>query len=122
VLEKIVSLHEPYPSVLINRSWDIALYNNSFRQMVEKFSASDSVPDSDSWNLLRLLFDPMAWAPNVVNLSSVYATMMARSRRSLVAEGTNHALTELLEEIAELRPREHQDWEKDLRAFTKSSG
>ena len=37
--------------------------------------------------------------------------MMERGRRSLVAGDTNHELSSLLEEITELRPTEHEQWE-----------
>ncbi len=115
VLEKILSLHEPYPAMLVDRNWDIVICNTPFKRLVKAFAADYAALEGRQWNLMRLLFHPDAWAPNVANLSNVYAAMMERGRRSLVAGDTNHKLTDLLEEITELRPREHEAWEGGLR-------
>jgi transcriptional regulator with XRE-family HTH domain len=113
VLEKILHLHEPYPAMLIDRNWDIVLCNKAFEHLVQAFAGDYSALKDKPWNLMRMLFHPDGWAPNVANLASVYATMMERGRRSLVAGDSNHVLTDLLEEITELRPSEHQQWEQD---------
>ncbi|MFT4826119.1 MAG: transcriptional regulator with XRE-family HTH domain [Cryomorphaceae bacterium] len=110
VLEKILTLHEPYPAMLIDRCWDIVLCNTGFKNLVKTFSANYPAFENEPWNLMKLLFHRDAWATNVVNLSSVYATMMERGRRSLMAGDSNRELTALLEEITELRPSEHERW------------
>ncbi len=110
VLEKILTLHEPYPAMLIDRCWNIVLCNTGFKNLVRTFSDNYPAFENTQWNLMRLLFHPDAWSSSVVNLSSVYATMMERGRRSLVAGDNNDKLTELLDDITELRPTEHERW------------
>ena len=89
------------------------LCNSAFKRLVKAFAGNYAALENRRWNLMRLLFHPDAWAPNVTNLPSVYATMMERGRRNLVAGDANHELTALLEEITELRPREHEKWQSD---------
>ncbi len=113
VLERILTLHEPYPAMLVDRCWDIVLCNTSFKRLVKAFANNYAALENRQWNLMKLLFHPDAWAPNVTNLPSVYATKMERGRRNLVAGDANHELTALLEEITELRPREHEKWQSD---------
>lgn len=113
VLERILTLHEPYPAMLVDRCWDIVLCNTALKRLVETFANNYTALENRQWNLMKLLFHPDGWAPHVVNLPSVYATMMERGRRNLVAGDANHELTALLEEITELRPREHEIWQSD---------
>ena len=113
VLEKILTLHAPYPAMLVDRNWDIVLCNKAFEHLVQAFAGDYSALKDKPWNLMRMLFHPDGWAPNVANLASVYATMMERGRRSLVAGDSNRVLTDLLEEITQLRPSEHEQWEED---------
>lgn len=111
VLEKILKLHEPYPAMLVDRHWDIVFSNNSFKGLVKAFAGNYAALQDSQWNLMRLLFHSDGWAPNIANLPSVYATMMERGRRSLIAGDVNHELADLLEEITELRPSEHEVWQ-----------
>jgi transcriptional regulator with XRE-family HTH domain len=113
VLERILTLHEPYPAMLVDRCWDIVLCNTAFKRLVKAFANNYAVLENRQWNLMKLLFHADGWAPNVVNLPSVYTTMMERGRRNLVAGDSNHELTALLEEIVELRPREHEIWQSE---------
>ena len=114
VLEKILTLHEPYPAMLIDRHWDIVLCNNSFKFLVKAFAGNYAALHDSQWNLMRMLFHSDGWAPNIANLPSVYATMMERGRRALIAGDVDRKLTELLEEITELRPSEHEAWASDV--------
>ncbi len=113
VLERILFLHSPNPAMLIDRCWNIVMHNDAFRRLVDTFSGSYGTEREGNWNLLRLLFHPDGWSKNIANLDEVYASMMERGRRSLIAGDENAELAHLLEEISDYCPREHQLWSGD---------
>ena len=113
VLDKILLLHEPYPSSLIDRCFNIVMKNEAFSWLVETFAEDYGREHSDNLNLMHMLFRSDACAPYITNLPMVYAAMMERGRRLLVAGDDNDNLAALLTEIAELRPEEHEAWRLD---------
>lgn len=114
ILEKILAMNEPFPTVLLDRSFNIVLSNQGFGSFIRHFVADQSFLDEGELNLLRLLFHPRGAATHLVNLPYVYNTMVERVRRGMMAGGVDTPLSEVLEEIRAYRPKEEVSEEDNL--------
>jgi transcriptional regulator with XRE-family HTH domain len=103
-LRMMLTNHEPYPAVAVDRAWNIRLANPSFDRLSAWLCA-------DIWsrvcgtprNLLRLFFHPNGIRPLVTNWAAVAPLLWCRAERDAElsdGEGVRQIL-------AELRP--HQD-------------
>ena len=102
----MLSNHEPFPAVAIDRAWNIRLANRPFELLA-------SLIGHDVWarvggaerNLMRLFFHPNGVRPLVANWRAIAPLLWHRARREADALGGQ----EMKEVLAELSP--HQDAE-----------
>jgi transcriptional regulator with XRE-family HTH domain len=107
--------HEPYPAVAIDREWNIRMSN-------APFDALNVLLGEDLWtrvggeerNLMRLFFHPQGLRPFVENWAVAAPMLWRRARREAEAFGGD----EMKRVLAELQP--HQDWDT-LRAADDSA-
>lgn len=95
-LDAILAQQEPYPAVVMNRSWDILGTNGSaarfFGYLLGERAAS--APN----NVLRMMFDPAAVRPCVTNWEAVAESLFHRVRRESVG-GLDDVAKRLLAEL-----------------------
>jgi len=87
-IQMMLSNHEPFPAVAIDRAWNIRMANASFERMGEMLGA-------DLWqrvggaqrNLMRLFFHPDGIKPFVKNWTSIAPLIWHRAEREADALG-----------------------------------
>jgi transcriptional regulator with XRE-family HTH domain len=94
-LRSVLSGHEPYPAVVINRWWELLDCNTPVGVLTDPVAEHLLAPPV---NVLRLSLHPDGMAPYIVNLAQWRAHLLGRLRRQLAATG-DPRLTELHEEL-----------------------
>jgi transcriptional regulator with XRE-family HTH domain len=97
-LDQILTGHEPYPAVVVDRGWNLIAVNPSMRALIEE-AAIDPALLEPPVNVLRLGFHPRGVAPLIVNLGHWRAHFSQRLERQIAVTG-DPDLAALLEEIA----------------------
>jgi transcriptional regulator with XRE-family HTH domain len=93
--------HEPFPAVAIDRAWNIRLANGPFERLAAQFGADLWTRiGGDRRNLVRLLFHPQGIRPAVVNWPQIAPLMWHRARREAEALGGD----EMQRLVDELQP------------------
>jgi transcriptional regulator with XRE-family HTH domain len=97
-LDAILKQQEPFPAVVMNRSWDIVGTNEAANRFFELML--DGRKPEGPPNVLRLMFDPLGLRPSVTNWEDVARSLIRRLHREAV-EGViepkgNELLAELL--------------------------
>ena len=112
MLEKILLSHQPYPAMLLDRNFNILRHNDSFDRLARYFVSDTCLCLNKSLGIcLRLLFDPRGWAEQVDNLAEVFQVNMSRAERILGLDPSNQELEQLIQEVAQLRPQDYQNWQ-----------
>ena len=101
VLEFILRSQLPYPTMIIDRAWNVVLANAAFEIFVDTFSASPSAFPLRNLNLMRLALHPQGLRPHIVNIEEFEPYMVGRVRRSLARLGENQELAALFAELAD---------------------
>ena len=94
-LERLLSSHDPYPGVVLDRQWNIILANHAAQRLVAGLPASLMAP---TVNVFRISLHPEGLAAITINFDEWCAAMLAQLRR-LVTVTADPALTELEQEI-----------------------
>jgi len=94
-LRGVLTGHEPYPAVVVNRWWELLDCNTTVGVLTEPVAAHLLAPPV---NVLRLSLHPEGMAPHIVNLAEWRAHLLGRLRRQLAATG-DVRLAELFEEL-----------------------
>jgi len=94
-VETLLSAHDPYPAVAVDRHWTIVAANRGLAHLV---AGAEPILLRPPVNLLRLTLHPAGLASRVVNLTQWRAHMIARLRRQIELGG-DPVLMDLLEEI-----------------------
>lgn len=95
-VRQVLTGHEPYPAVAIDRHWNVVDANSSMALFVDGLPAELIAPPI---NILRAGLHPRGMAARVVNFGEVRAHMLARLKRQVVLTGD----AELERLYAELR-------------------
>lgn len=97
--ELILEHQEPYPAVVLNRSWDVMRSNRAANRLFGMLLGEPSSASEPS-NIIRLLFDPSGLRPLVSNWEEVAETLIQRVHREAVGgvldARTGHVLSEAL--------------------------
>ena len=94
-LRNVLSGHEPYPALVVNRWWELLDCNTPVGVLTEPAAPDLLAPPV---NVLRLSLHPEGMAPHIVNLAEWRAHLLARLRRQLAATG-DARLAELYAEL-----------------------
>jgi transcriptional regulator with XRE-family HTH domain len=94
-LSSVLTGHEPYPALVVNRWWELLDCNTTVGVLTEPVAAHLLAPPV---NVLRLSLHPEGMAPHIVNLADWRAHLLGRLRRQLAATG-DVRLAELFEEL-----------------------
>lgn len=81
-LERMLTQHEPFPALVMDRYWNVVLANEAAKRMLGSFV------DLDRWprprNILHMIFDPEGLRPYVADWESFSAALLQRVRREAV--------------------------------------
>lgn len=94
-IRQLLSSHEPYPAVVVDRAWNLVDANAGVALLTEGSAPWLLDPPA---NALRLSLHPAGMAPRIVNLGEWRANLLGRVRRE-VAMTRDAALTSLYEEL-----------------------
>lgn len=106
-VRKVLSAHEPYPALVVDRGWNIVDANPSLALFTEGVAAELLKPPI---NALRVALHPQGMAGRIVNLGEWRAHLLSRVRRQYAAV-RDPVLAQLL---AELRTYPNGQPEPDL--------
>jgi transcriptional regulator with XRE-family HTH domain len=81
-LGSMLDQHEPFPAVVMDRSWNVLRANRGAGRLFGRLLAPDPVPDDA--NVLRLMLEPGPVRAGVVNWPAVAGTLLERARREAV--------------------------------------
>jgi transcriptional regulator with XRE-family HTH domain len=81
-LDAILNQQEPFPAVVMNRSWDIVGTNKAANRFFELML--DGRKPEGPPNVLRLMFDPLGLRPSVTNWEDVARSLILRLHREAV--------------------------------------
>ncbi|WP_206066853.1 helix-turn-helix domain-containing protein [Nonomuraea composti] len=96
-LERVLTHHEPYPAVVMDRHWNITQANHPAEVMFRYLRATP--PATASANVIRLMFDPRELRPHVANWDEVAPALIQRVHREAVGGLPDATTRALLEEI-----------------------
>ena len=97
-LDLVLSSHEPYPAMVVDRHWGIVAANSSVSLLTEGAAAWLLDPPA---NVLRLALHPDGVAPRIINLAQLRAALLQWLGRQAGATG-DPALETLWNELSEL--------------------
>ncbi|HWB69045.1 MAG TPA: helix-turn-helix transcriptional regulator [Solirubrobacterales bacterium] len=97
-LDVVLSGHEPYPAVAVDRLWNMVAANASMLGLAQGVEVDPSLLEPPI-NIIRLGLHPNGLGPLFVNLGEWHAHWLGRLRRQLAATGTEE-LAALIEEVA----------------------
>lgn len=99
-LDLLLSHHEPYPAVVVDRAWNLVQANPAALRMVAMLGDPMQIwqqvcPDGRP-NILKLTFHPQGMRPHLVNFDEIAPFMLARTQQ----EALEHPqVAQVLEEI-----------------------
>jgi transcriptional regulator with XRE-family HTH domain len=104
-LELILTGHEPYPAVVVDRAWNLVAANSSMLALTAGVDVDPALLEPPV-NVLRVGLHPRGLAPLIVNLADWRAHFLERLERQVAITGDDD-LAALAEEVAEYPEREH---------------
>src|SRR5204863_4852028 len=94
-LRQVLTGHEPYPAVVVDRGWNLVDANASVALFTDGLPAELLAPPA---NVLRASLHPDGMAPRIVNLGEWRAHLLGRLRRRIALTG-DAGLTDLYSEL-----------------------
>lgn len=98
-LDFMLRQHEPYPAIVVDRSWNLLKANGGAVRLVEAF-ADPAAANEWGGNAMRLMFHPRGFRPHIVNWEAMAAALIQWLHRDVLhglgGEDTRRLLEELL--------------------------
>jgi transcriptional regulator with XRE-family HTH domain len=94
-LRQVLTGHEPYPAVVVDRAWNLVDANTSVNLLVGQADPRLLTPPA---NVLRVSLHPDGMAPHILNLAEWRAHLFSRLRRQ-IALTADPGLVELYDEL-----------------------
>jgi transcriptional regulator with XRE-family HTH domain len=97
-LDLVVSSHEPYPAVAVDRIWNVVTANSAMLALTEGVEIAPELLEPPI-NVLRIGLHPRGLAPLFVNIGDWHAHWVRRLEHQVAATG-DERLIALLDEVA----------------------
>jgi transcriptional regulator with XRE-family HTH domain len=97
-LDVILSGHEPYPAVAVDRLWNMVAANSAMLALTEAVEVDPQLLEPPI-NVMRIGLHPRGFGPLFVNLGDWHAHWLKRLERQLATTG-DEQLASLIEEVA----------------------
>jgi hypothetical protein len=81
-LERMLTQHEPYPALVMDRYWNVLLTNDAAPRFFNCFIDMSKRPTPR--NMLHLMFDPQGMRPFIANWESLAKSLIQRVYREAV--------------------------------------
>jgi transcriptional regulator with XRE-family HTH domain len=114
MLNVMVQQNRLFPSMLIDRHWNILESNLAFDLMCETFSEDPALLQDQPLNLLRCFLNPTCLGNSVVNYEEMFDIMVNRAKRLISVRGNDPESTALLQEVLSYQPRQSRRLTDDL--------
>jgi transcriptional regulator with XRE-family HTH domain len=98
-LTMMLDHHEPFPAVVMDRSWDLLRANRGARLLFGGLFGDEPMPEPA--NVLRLMVEPGPVRRSVRNWSSVVPALLDRARREAVGGVLDRATADLVASLGE---------------------
>ncbi len=95
-IEFLLSRHEPYPAIVVDRRWDVQLMNAAATRVFGAFVDPASL--APPINAMRILFEPGGLRPYIVNWHEFAAIVVQRLHREAMASASDEDAQALLAE------------------------
>jgi transcriptional regulator with XRE-family HTH domain len=97
-LDLVLTGHEPYPAVVVDRAWNLVAANSAVVALTEGVDVDPALLEPPV-NVLRVGFHPRGLAPLIINLGEWRAYFRERLERQVAITGDDD-LAALIEEVA----------------------
>jgi transcriptional regulator with XRE-family HTH domain len=97
-LDLVLTGHEPYPAVVVDRAWNLVASNSAVAKLTEGVDVDPALLEPPV-NVVRVSLHPRGLAPLIVNLAGWRAYFRERLERQVAITGDDH-LAALIEEVA----------------------
>jgi transcriptional regulator with XRE-family HTH domain len=94
-VQQVLSAHEPYPALAVDRHWHMVAHNRMVPMLLQGLPA-DLL--AEPLNVLRVSLHPQGLAPRIVNLAQWRAHLLHRLQQQAAAQA-DAGLADLLEEL-----------------------
>jgi MmyB-like transcription regulator ligand binding domain len=94
-LGSMLSRHEPFPAVVMDRAWNVLQANDGAQRLFGELLAPEPLPEPA--NVLDLMIQPGPVRDAVLNWDAVVPELLERCRREAVGGVIDHAIAERLE-------------------------
>jgi transcriptional regulator with XRE-family HTH domain len=94
-LDFMLRQQEPYPAIVVDRSWTLLKANGGAVRLVETFVADPSAAAEWGGNAMRLMFHPRGLRPHIVNWEAMAAALIQWLHRDVLS-GLGGAETRVL--------------------------
>lgn len=98
-LQRMLRQHEPFPAVVMDRSWNVLLTNEATPRFFDCFIDLSARPRPR--NLLHLMFDPAGMRPFIANWPEAGRGLLARVYRESVGHVIDIKTKRLLDELSQ---------------------
>jgi transcriptional regulator with XRE-family HTH domain len=95
-LERILTAHEPYPAVVMDRYWNVITANSAAGAFFGWLLGAREVGEPP--NVIRLMFDPRGLRPHVANWDAAAEALLQRVHREAVGGVPDHETLALLDQ------------------------
>jgi hypothetical protein len=96
-IDLILSRHDPYPAIAVDRHWNIVAANQATQALTASIDVDPALLEPPV-NAMRISFHPQGLAPAIVNIGTWHAHFRDRIERQL-ALSADDELSALLDEI-----------------------
>ena len=108
-LQRVLRQHEPYPAVVMDRYWNVAMTNEASPKFFGQFVDMKARPSPR--NLLHLMFDPEGMRPFIANWEAVAQSLFERVQRESVGRIIDEKTKELTASLLAY-PDVNSEWKK----------
>ncbi|MBC8071441.1 MAG: helix-turn-helix transcriptional regulator [Deltaproteobacteria bacterium] len=103
-LELILSRHQPYPAMVVDRRWQVLMSNPGAARVISTFVDDPAVLAETGGNAMMLLFHPRGFRPSLVNWDEVARASIERLRREAFEDHAADGPQALLAALAAMGP------------------
>jgi transcriptional regulator with XRE-family HTH domain len=97
-LDFMLRQQEPYPAIVVDRTWMILKANDGAVRLVEAFADPDAAAEWGG-NAMKLMFHPRAFRPHIVNWEAMAAALIQWLHRDVLAGIGGAETRRLLDEL-----------------------
>lgn len=102
-LETTLRHHEPFPALVVDRQWNMVMYNAAMDRLISLLGSPaqvwKTVDPSGRCNLMRLTLHPAGLRPLLLDWPQTAGVLLARLQAELQANPANAGLRALLSEL-----------------------